>query len=103
MRMAHQGKCQPIGEADTSLWHERKSQEKYQELGAPYRKTPSSVLKERRILVWLHYTRVLRSTRCQNCERRAGKISKLKVISRNNQCWKEAYVFRASALQELEK
>lgn len=73
MRMAHQGKCQPIGEADTSLWHERKSQEKYQELGAPYRKTPSSVLKERRILVWLHCTRA-----------QIHKMPKLREKSREN-------------------
>jgi len=46
--MAHQGKCQPIGGADTRLWHERKSQEKYQELRIAQ---PHLLLKERRILV----------------------------------------------------
>jgi hypothetical protein len=76
--MAHQGKCQPIGGADTSRWHERKSQEKYQEVAIA---KPHLLLKERRILVWLHCTRA-QIHKMPKCERRARKISKLKVISK---------------------
>lgn len=89
MRMAHQGKCQPIGGADTKVSGTSAKVKKISRTA--YRKTLSCAEgKAYFSLVALHACSDPQDAKTASEEPGKSQSSRL---SQNNQCWKEALVF----------